>query len=123
MKFYSKIVRFTQDALYFLTEEDCKFVFIFNDGAPEELAEISIVHTVSPMNEELEPGDIMIICNQVYTITAIGDEARHTLREMGHCTLCFKGGSVAERPGMIMLEGESDLMPEDVFVGGTIEIH
>ena len=42
---------------------------------------------------------------------------------MGHCTLCFKGGSVAERPGMIMLEGDSDLMPEDVFVGGTIEIH
>ena len=37
---------------------------------PEELAEISIVHTVSPMNEELEPGDIMIICNKVYTYKA-----------------------------------------------------
>lgn len=123
MKFYSKIVSFNQDSLYFLTEKEHNFVFIFNEGAPPELEEISIIHTISPMNEELVPGDIMIICDKVYTITAIGDEARHTLREMGHCTLCFRGGSEAERPGMLMLEGDEDLRPEDIYVGGTIEIH
>lgn len=123
MKFFAKILSFNDDALYFLTEEDCKFVFIFNEGAPPELAEISIVHTVSPMNEEIVPGDIMFICNKAYTITAIGDEAKHTLKEMGHCTLCFKGGSEAERPGMMMLEGDEPFLPGDVFVGGTIEIY
>ena len=51
MKFYSKIVRFTQDSLYFLTEEDCKFVFIFNDGAPEELADISCMTKLIPALE------------------------------------------------------------------------
>ena len=45
-----------------------------------------------------------------------------TLSQLGHCTLDFKGGDEAERPGCISLEGEK-LTPEDLEIGGLIEIY
>ena len=54
-------------------------------------------------------GDTLLIGNKAYTITAVGSEAPHTLAELSHCTLCFKGGEVPERPGCIMLEGDDKL--------------
>ena len=38
------------------------------------------------------------------------------------CTLDFKGGSEAERPGCISLEGNK-LTAEDLAVGGVIELY
>lgn len=48
--------------------------------------------------------------------------APHTWAELGHCTLDFKGGSEAERPGCISLEGNK-LTAEDLAVGGVIELY
>ena len=35
----------------------------------------------------------MTICGKEFTISAVGSEAPHTLKELGHCTLSFKGGT------------------------------
>jgi len=73
----------------------------------------------------LENGTVIdhIPCDKVFTVTAIGDEALHTLKELGHCTLSFKGGDAAERPGCIMLQGDEPLTKDDIKVGTTIEIY
>ena len=47
----------------------------------------------------------------------------HTLKELGHCTLSFKGGDAAERPGCIMLQGDEPLTKDDIKAGTTIEIY
>lgn len=123
MKFQATILRYGDEALEFLTDPDMNFVIIFNENAPEELADISILHTKSEVNEPLAIGDMVFICGKAFEITAIGDEAPHTLKELGHCTICFKGEAEADRPGVIMVKGDEPLVPADIKAGETIEIH
>lgn len=122
MKYCSTITGWGPDALGFLEDEECNFLILFNENAPEELAEIAVLHTEAELHTDPAPGDTMIICGKVYDVTAVGDEAKETLRALGHCTLSFKGGAEPERPGCIMLEGEK-LTAADLAVGGTIEIY
>ena len=103
MKFHCKITRWGDGALVFLDDPNANFIIIFNDDA--------VV------------GDTVIVCDKAFTITAIGDEALHTLRSLGHCTLSFKGGDTPERPGCIMLQGDVPLVKDDMKTGATIEIH
>lgn len=121
MKYSANIIGWGEDALGFLEDEEMNFIIIFNENAPEELREIAILHEISTLHSEVEVGDTFIICDKVFDVTAVGYEAQHTLKELGHCTLSFKGGSVPERPGCIMLEGEP-LKAADIRVGGKIQI-
>ena len=121
MKYQSTITGLGPDALAFLSDADMNFIIIFNEDAPPELAELSVLHTKAELTEEPAAGDTMTICGKEFTISAVGSEAPHTLKELGHCTLSFKGGTEPERPGCIMLEG-SALLPEDLKAGGTIDI-
>ena len=121
MKFQVTIVGHGAEALEFLNDSDNSFFILFNENAPEELAEISVLHTISAVYKEPAPGDTMKIGDKEFKITAVGVEAPYTLRELGHCTVNFGGGAEAALPGCIMLEG-SALLPEDLKAGGTIEI-
>lgn len=121
MKYQVEITKLGADALIFLEDEETNMIIIFNDDAPEELAELSVMHEKGQMSQAPAPGDTMKICDKEYRITAVGSEAPKTLEELGHCTLSFKGGTEAERPGCIMLEGEP-LLPDDIRIGGMIEI-
>ena len=122
MKYQSKIVGLGPDALAFLDDEDMNFIIIFNEDAPPELAELSVLHTKAELKEDPAVGDTFRIGKKEYKISAVGWEAPHTLSQLGHCTLDFKGGDEAERPGCISLEGEK-LTPEDWEIGGLIEIY
>lgn len=123
MKYHTQITSWGEEALYFLEDSEMNFIILFNDGAPAELAEIAILHTPSSILAELEIGDTLIVGDKVFTMTAIGEEARHTFKELGHCTISFKGGAVAERPGCIMVEGDAPLTAKDIAEGTVIEIY
>ena len=123
MKFYCEITSWGEAALSFMEDPEANFIIIFNNNAPAELAEFSVLHTTPNYNEDPAVGDTLFICDKAFNITAIGDEALHTLKELGHCTLSFNGGSSPERPGCIMLDGDAPLVREDVRMGATIEIH
>ena len=123
MKFHCKITRWGDGALVFLDDPHTNFIIIFNDDAPEELVEFSVLHTETEYSEDPAVGDTVIVCDKAFTITAIGDEALHTLKELGHCTLSFKGGDEAERPGCIMLHGDVPFTKDDVKAGATIEVY
>ena len=104
MKYRSKITGIGELAFELLEENDS--LIIFNDNAPEELAEISFLHTISEFQEEIAVGDSILLGDQMYTVTAVGYEALHTLRELGHCTFRFSGKDHVELPGQIELKGE-----------------
>lgn len=122
MKYQSKIVELGPDALAFLEDEEMNFIIIFNEDAPPELAELSVLHTKAELKEAPAVGDTFKICGKEFKISAVGSEAVHTLEQLGHCTIDFKGGDEAERPGCIMLEG-NQLLPEDLKAGEMIEIY
>ena len=52
MKYCSTITGWGPDALGFLEEEDCNFLILFNEDAPEELAEIAVLHTKAKLAAE-----------------------------------------------------------------------
>ncbi|BEU87000.1 PTS glucitol/sorbitol transporter subunit IIA [Selenomonas sp. TAMA-11512] len=123
MKFSAKITAIGELAGSFLTEPEMKSIVLFNDNAPAELAEISVLHTRSEVYLAPAVGDQLVIGEKVFDITAVGDEAVKTLKELGHCTIVFKGGDTPERPGCIMVQGEAALAEADLTVGNVIEIY
>lgn len=122
MKFYCEVTSWGEESLLFLDDPNANFIIVFNDNAPVELTDFSVLHTPANYNEDPAVGDTMMICDKAFTITAIGDEALHTLKELGHCTFSFKGGDTPERPGCIMLQGDVPLVKDDVKIGSTIEV-
>ncbi|MBQ8987829.1 MAG: PTS glucitol/sorbitol transporter subunit IIA [Lachnospiraceae bacterium] len=123
MKYRATITGFGPEAFEFLSEAlDLNFVIIFNEDAPEELAELSILHTKGDLLAVPVAGDIMKLGKNIYTITAVGTEVEQTLSTLGHCTLAFGGAKEAYRPGCIMLDGPV-LTKEAVPAGETIEIY
>ncbi|MHC1684612.1 MAG: PTS glucitol/sorbitol transporter subunit IIA [Clostridiaceae bacterium] len=83
-------------------------LIIFNECAPPEIAEISVLHTTESFSEDVKVGDTLELGNQTYTVTCVGSEAMHTLRELGHCTLKFEGESTVQLPGQMQLSGPAN---------------
>lgn len=123
MKFQVKVVGHGSEALSFLGDPDNRFFILFNEDAPEELAEISVLHTKSEVYEDPAVGDTMKIAGKEFIITAVGVEAPYTLRELGHCTINFSGGEEAALPGCIMLEGCDVVTEADLQAGAEISIY
>lgn len=94
-------------------------IILFNTNVPEDLAEISVLHTIGILKEDVQIGDIINIENIEYKITGIGSVANENLRELGHCTLVFDGAKEPNLPGIINLEGK---VPE-IRKGDTISIY
>lgn len=118
MKYDVKITGLGSMAMEFLDPSmEMQFVILFNDDAPPELADMAILHTAGTLNEDPAPGDTLKIGSKTYKVTAVGDEAIHTLREMGHCTLAFSSDTTPYRPGCINLDGE--IVTKDDVVNGT----
>ncbi|MDN5351871.1 MAG: glucitol/sorbitol system component, partial [Clostridiales bacterium] len=86
-----------------LLEND--MMIIFNENAPAELAEISVLHTMGNLKAPIEKGDVLTIGEHVYRVTCVGEEANKTLDELGHCTLKFDGADEPDLPGTICLGG------------------
>ena len=122
MKYDVTVTGLGDMALAFLDPAmEMRFVILFNDDAPAELAELAILHTKAELTEAPAPGDTMKIGEKTYKITAVGDEAIHTLKELGHCTLAFTADTEPYRPGCINLDGEI-ITEADVADGTVIQI-
>ncbi len=79
-------------------------LILFADGAPEELAEVSVLHAVQdgPSTDAPVPGTRVSVGDSVSAeITAMGDAAWNKVREIGHVVVNFNGATAVERPGEI----------------------
>jgi len=116
MIYKSTITGIGEMALDFLSDD---IVIVFNDNAPAELAEISVLHSIETVQQDIRVGDILQISGMEYKVTAVGEEANKTFKAMGHCTFKFTGKAEVELPGQIEVEGRD--LP-DIRVGDTLEI-
>lgn len=122
MKYDVTVTGLGSMALEFLNPSmEMRFVILFNEDAPAELADLAILHTKGEMTEAPAPGDTMKIGEKTYKVTAVGDEAIHTLATLGHCTLAFTSDTTPYRPGCINLDGEV-ITAADVANGAVIQI-
>lgn len=77
-------------------------LILYADGAPPELAEVSVLHRVEAahaaaphVGAQLRIGDVDAL------VTAVGPTAWNKVSELGHVVINFNGSAVAERPGEI----------------------
>lgn len=120
MKYSSVITGFGSEAKALLKEAN--FLIFFNNNSPSELAEISVWHEKSELFDDIKGGDTIIIGNKTFNVTAVGEEASRTFRELGHATFNFSGGDTAYMPGHIMLEGNAAISEDDIVAGAKLEI-
>jgi len=78
-------------------------LILFADGAPPELAEVSVLHRVSEGPSDTPPaiGAAIRIGPVAATLTGLGDLAWAKVRDIGHVVINFNGASAPERPGEI----------------------
>ncbi len=96
----------------------------FEDGAPPELAEISILHKHTDRREEPPvAGDTVVIGDREFRITAVGGIAWKNMLELGHAVFKFNGASEAELPGEICVEEQrAGVVKEIIGPGVPLEI-
>jgi glucitol/sorbitol PTS system EIIA component len=78
-------------------------LILFADGAPAELAEVSVLHATEEGPSEAAPklGAPIRVGDLSAEITAMGETAWKKVREIGHVVINFNGAGEAERPGEI----------------------
>jgi len=77
-------------------------LILFAEGAPPELAEVSVLHRVDSV-DKIQPntGATIKIGALDAKITAIGEYAWKKVIDMGHVVINFNNAAQAERPGEI----------------------
>ena len=78
-------------------------LILFAEGAPPELAEVSVLHRVRQQPATSPPaiGARLTIAGIATPITAIGDYAWRKIGEIGHVVINFNGAGSTPRPGEI----------------------
>ncbi len=78
-------------------------LILFADGAPPELAEVSVLHCVAegPSPDAPQVGATLTIGTVVAELTAIGELAWAKIADIGHVVINFDGAAQSGRPGEI----------------------
>ncbi len=99
-------------------------LILFADGAPPELAEVSVLHKVDHVDKaQPKSGATIRIGALEAKITAMGGYAWQKVIDIGHVVINFNNASAAERPGEIcatVLEGAA--LMANLKPGQTISI-
>ncbi|MBZ9656746.1 PTS glucitol/sorbitol transporter subunit IIA [Phyllobacterium lublinensis] len=100
-------------------------VILFADGAPPELAEVSILHQIENEPSDTPPplGSVIQIGDVSARITGIGEYAWQKVKEIGHVVITFNGSEQVERPGEICASQiDAEELVSALKVGTTITI-
>jgi len=78
-------------------------LILFAEGAPPELAEVSVLHrTAMPPAADAPAAGATLNFGGVSTrLTAIGEKAWAKIADIGHVVINFNGATAAPRPGEI----------------------
>lgn len=92
-------------------------IVLFDENAPPELAEISILHSKGTVEGSIRPGHFFSINDSVYRVTAVGYKVEENLSKLGHITVKFDGKTSPELPGDLHVEAKDvpAINPGDVI--------
>ncbi len=83
---------------------DSHIVVLFREGAPEELAEFSLLHDGQVLHAPVTPGDTVVLDDAPFRVLAVGDVANSNLANLGHLVMKFNGETAPEMPGDVCIE-------------------
>lgn len=91
----------------------------FKKNAPKELEDYCYMHSENNLTDKIKTGDILLINENEYRITAVGDIVNLNLEELGHITYKFTGEEDAKVSGTLYLE-KKQIAP--IGVGTIIKV-
>jgi glucitol/sorbitol PTS system EIIA component len=96
VRYASSVVAVGEQAPAFF---DAGIVVFFAEGAPDELAEFSVLHRPTVTDGGLAPGDRIHLGGHTIAVLAVGEVANENLRNLGHLSLKRNGEHQAALPG------------------------
>ena len=96
-----------------------KMVILFGKDAPETLADYCYNIEVNPVEGAITTTQELVIDQQRYQITSVGDIVLSNLENLWHITIKFDGSTTPELPGTLYVEDKP--MPE-ISISSTIRI-
>ncbi|HEY8868298.1 MAG TPA: PTS glucitol/sorbitol transporter subunit IIA [Candidatus Limnocylindrales bacterium] len=96
-----------------------QILVFFQEGAPEELAEFSVLHAADVNLATIAPGDTLRLGAETFRVLAVGDVANENLANLGHLVVKANGLTEPEMLGDVCIEAKP--LPR-LTVGDEIEI-
>lgn len=104
---YSNTIRSVgPEAESFLTE---RMLVTFGDQAPDELRDYCYGLPEATSVGAMGVGDLLVIGDQRFPITAVGSLAQRNLDSLGHVTLVFDGAEEPRLEGAVHVRCDGDL--------------
>lgn len=94
-------------------------LIFFGELAPPELREIAIVHDGTALAAPIAAGDVIVLGEASYRITAVGAMANDNFAQLGHIVVKANGATETELPGEVSVESVPLRVPEP---GGALRI-
>lgn len=96
IKLRSRVVAVGEAVEEFLKAQILVF---FQEGAPEELAEFSVLHAADINLATVAPGDVLLLGQESFDILAVGEVANQNLAQLGHLVVKANGATQVEMLG------------------------
>ncbi len=103
LKYRSRVVGVGELVAEFTAQNILVF---FAAGAPDELAEFSILHERLTESARVEPGDQLRLGAETYDVLAVGDVANDNFASLGHLVVKANGRSEPEMLGDVCVEAK-----------------
>lgn len=85
--------------------EEGMFV-LFGENVPDALKDFCYFIDTKDVDGTIKPGNRLVIDDNEFLITAVGDIAQPNLEALGHLTVVFSGAKEAGLPGSICVEAK-----------------
>lgn len=102
--FETKVVAIGPEALGMI--EGANMLILFGEGAPEDLAEFCFTIDNKDLKDRIHVGGRLLIDQQEFPITAVGDVVEKNLRNLGHISIHFDGSTEGSLPGTLHVQAE-----------------
>ena len=115
--FETKVIQVGSDAQNMI--QDANMLILFGEEAPEDLSEYCFkIDNKNLLGSILEGGKLVVV-NQEYSISSVGNVVEKNLTGLGHITISFDGSKEGSLPGTLHVVAEQAVVIEK---GSTIQI-
>ena len=115
--FETKVIQVGSEAQNMI--QDANMLILFGEEAPEDLSEYCFKIDNKNLLGSILEGGKLVVDNQEYSISSVGNVVEKNLTGLGHITISFEGSKEGSLPGTLHVVAEQAVVIEK---GSTIQI-
>ena len=115
--FETKVIQVGSEAQNMI--QDANMLILFGEEAPEDLSEYCFKIDNKNLLGSILEGGKLVVDNQEYSISSVGNVVEKNLTGLGHITISFDGSKEGSLPGTLHVVAEQAVVIEK---GSTIQI-